>query len=170
MIVLETKATKNFMKSLLTDELFDSFLVEEAVIRTYNTFHIDGHLIKEFYSSEELEALENSKKSTDFSYWGDVRPFCFQLIKGKKTPVSFKVVLHATPWLIGKIAANPECGVAANLIRSLVLNIRYDNGKVTCMTGSSLTTFIMDKSVEKLWDNFIRQWLSRVGLDFEVVS
>ena len=33
-------------------------------------------------------------------------------------------------------AANPECGVAANLIRSLGLNIRYDNGKVTCITGS----------------------------------
>lgn len=157
------------MNSLLRSEQFDSFLVEEAVITTFNTFHIDGHLVKEFYSSEELETLESSRKSLVFSSWSDIRPVCFQLIKGKKTPVSFKVVLHATPQLIEKIAANPECGVAANLIRSLVLNVRYDNGKVTCITGSAFTTFIMDKSVDRLWETYVRQLLSGFGLDFEEV-
>lgn len=167
MIALEIKGTKNIMNALLLSEQFDSFLVEEAVITTFNTFHIDGHLVKEFYSSEELEELENSHKSTVFSCWSDIRPVCFQLIKGKKTPVSFRVVLHAAPQLIEKIAAAPECGVAASLIRSLVLNIRYDNGKVTCVTGSGFTTFIMDKSVETLWDAYVRQLLSGFGLDFE---
>ncbi|MDE6219031.1 MAG: hypothetical protein K2G51_01095 [Lachnospiraceae bacterium] len=169
MIALEIKGTKNMMNSLLRSEQFDSFLVEEAVITTFNTFHIDGHLVKEFYSSEELETLESSRKSLVFSSWSDIRPVCFQLIKGKKTPVSFKVVLHATPQLIEKIAANPECGVAANLIRSLVLNVRYDNGKVTCITGSAFTTFIMDKSVDRLWETYVRQLLSGFGLDFEEV-
>lgn len=169
MIALEIKGTKNIMNALLLTGQFDSFLVEEAVITTFNTFHIDGHLVADFYSSEELEELENNQKSTVFSYWSDIRPVCFQLIKGKKTPVSFKVVLHAAPQLSEKIAANPECGVAANLIRSLILNIRYDNGKVTCVTGSAFTTFIMDKSVEKLWDTYVRQLLSGFGLDFEEI-
>lgn len=169
MIALEIKGTKNVMNALLRSEQFDSFLVEEAVITTFNTFHIDGHLVKEFYSSEELEELEKNQKSTAFSYWSEIRPVCFQLIKGKKTPVSFKVVLHAAPQLIEKIAANPECGVAANLIRSLVLNIRYDSGKVTCITGSAFTTFVMDKSVERLWDTYVRQLLSGFGLDFEEI-
>lgn len=169
MIALEIKITKNIMNALLLSEQFDSFLVEEAIITTYNTFHIDGHLIKDFYTNEELELLECEEKSTSFSYWKDIRPFCFQLVKGKKTPVSFKVVLHATPQLIEKIAANPECGVAANLIRSLVLNIRYDSGKVTCITGSAFTTFVMDKSVDRLWDAYMRQLLSDFGLDFEEI-
>lgn len=169
MIALEIKGTKNIMNALLLTGQFDSFLVEEAVITTFNTFHIDGHLVADFYSGEELEELENNQKSTVFSYWSDIRPVCFQLIKGKKTPVSFKVVLHAAPQLMEKIAANPECGVAANLIRSLILNIRYDNGKVTCVTGSAFTTFIMDKSVEKLWDAYVRQLLSGFGLDFEEI-
>lgn len=169
MIALEIKGTKNIMNALLRSGQFDSFLVEEAVITTFNTFHIDGHLVKAFYSSEELEALETSQKSTVFSCWSDIRPVCFELIKGKKTPVSFKVVLHAAPQLIEKIAANPECGVAANLIRSLGLNIRYDNGKVTCLTGSAFTTFVMDKSVERLWDAYVRQLLSGFGLDFEEI-
>lgn len=169
MIALEIKGTKNVMNALLRSEQFDSFLVEEAVITTFNTFHIDGHLVKAFYSSEELEELEKNQKSTTFSYWSEIRPVCFQLIKGKKTPVSFKVVLHAAPQLIEKIAANPECGVAANLIRSLVLNIRYDSGKVSCITGSAFTTFVMDKSVERLWDIYVRQLLSGFGLDFEEI-
>ncbi len=169
MIALEIKITKNIMNALLLSEQFDSFLVEEAIITTYNTFHIDGHLVKDFYTNEELELLESEEKSTTFSYWQDIRPFCLQLIKGKKTPVSFKVILHAAPLLIEKIAANPECGVAANLIRSLVLNIRYDNGKVTCITGSAFTTFVMDKSVDKLWDAYMRQLLSDFGLDFEEI-
>ncbi|MDE6054226.1 MAG: hypothetical protein K2G55_10785 [Lachnospiraceae bacterium] len=169
MIALEIKETKNIMNALLISGQFDSFLVEEAVITTFNTFHIDGHLVKDFYSSEELEEFEKNQKSTVFSRWNDIRPVCFQLIKGRKTPVSFKVVLHATPQLIEKIAANPECGVAANLIRSLVLNIRYDNGKVACITGSAFTTFIMDKSIDRLWDAYVRQLLSSFGLDFEEI-
>ncbi len=167
MIALEIKITKNMMNALLLSEQFDSFLVEEAVITTYNTFHIDGHLVREYYSNEEWAHLEAEYPSTIFSSWKEIRPHCFQLIKGKKTPASFKVVLHAAPALIEKIAANPECGVAANLIRSLVLNIRYENGKVTCITGSAFTTFVMDKSVERLWDAYVRQFLSGLGLDFE---
>ena len=153
MIALEIKGTKNIMNALLRSDQFDSFLVEEAVITTFNTFHIDGHLVKEFYSSEELEELERNQQSTLFSYWNEIRPVCFQLIKGKKTPVSFRVVLHAAPQLVEKIAANPECGVAANLIRSLVLNIRYDSGKVTCVTGSAFTTGALWSEIQGLPDS-----------------
>ncbi len=167
MTALEIKVTKSIMNALLVTEQFDDFFVEEVAVTTFNSFYIDGRIVKEFYSSEELEEQNNSGKTLEFSCWKMIRPICFQLIKGKKTPVSFKVVLHAAPELIEKIAASPECGVAANLIRSLVLNIRYDNGKVTCITGSAFTTFVMDKSVDKLWDAYTRQFLSKIGLDFE---
>ena len=170
MNALEIKVTKDIMNALLLSDKFDCFLTAEAVITTFNTFHIDGHLVKDFYSQEELEELKSSEKSIEFSYLKVLRPFCFQLIKGKKTPVSFKVVLHAAPELIKKIAANPDCQVADNFIRSLVLNIRYEKGKVTCITGSAFTTFVMDKSVDKLWDLYVRQLLSDFGLDFEELS
>jgi hypothetical protein len=157
------------MNLLLISKQFDGFLMENAVITTFNTFNIDGHIEKEFYNSEELEALKEAGKSLEFSFWEDIRPICFDLIKGKKTPVSFKVVLLASNALIEKIAANPECGVAANLIRSLIINIRYDNGKVICVTGTSLTTFVMDKSIEKLWDEYVKRSFSEFGIDFEEV-
>ena len=146
-------------------EKFDAFLVEEASVTTFNTFEIDGHIVKDFYTSEEIEAAGGALPV--FSQWKDIRPICFQLIKGKKTPVSFKVVLHASPELTAQIAQNPECGVDASLIRSLGLNIRYDKGRVTCVTGTAFTTFIMDKSVDTLWDQYIRSFLAEAGLDFE---
>lgn len=167
MTALEIKVTKDIMNALLLSEQFDSFLVEEVVITTFNTFHIDGHFVKEFYNREELAEWEDAGKSTDFSYWKDIRPVCFQLIKGRKPPASFRVVLHAAPELIREIAAAPECQTAANLIRSLVLNIRYGNGKAACITGSAFTTFVMDKSVDNLWDAYVRRLLTGFGLDFE---
>lgn len=164
MISLQIKVTKNMMNALLASECFDTFLLEEAAITTFNTFRIDGHVVKDFYTADELSEI-----SSEFSFWRDIRPFCFQLIKGKKTPVSFKVVLHAPKALVEKIAATPECGVAANLIRALALNIRYDNGRVLCVTGSAYSTFIMDKSAELLWDAYVRHMLSELGIDFEAL-
>lgn len=162
MISLQIKITKNMMNALLASECFDSFLLEEAVITTFNTFHIDGHIVKDFYTAEEL-----SENNSVFSLWKEIRPLCFQIVKGKKTPVAFKVVLHAPDALVEKIAADPECGVAANMIRALALNIRYDNGHVLCVTGSSYTTFIMDKSAERLWDMYIRRMLLDLNIDYE---
>lgn len=162
MISLQVKVTKNMMNALLASECFDAFLLEEAAITTFNTFHIDGHIVKDFYTADE-----HSELASEFSLWRDIRPFCFQLIKGKKTPVSFRVVLHAPTALVEKIAADPECGVAANMIRALALNIRYDNGHVLCVTGSAYNTFLMDKSAEKLWDAHVRHMLSELNIDFE---
>lgn len=155
------------MNALLVSEQFDSFLVEEASLTTFNTFHIDGHIVKEFYSSEEIEAMEHGLP--DFSLWKDIRPTCFQLIKGKKTPVSFRVVLHASPALVTSVVNHSDCEVSADLIRSLVLNIRYDNGHVTCVTGTSFTTFLMDKTTDAVWDSYIRRFFSEMQLDFEEV-
>lgn len=167
MTALEIKGTKNFMNVLLASEQFDAFLVEEASVTTFNTFEIDGHIVKDFYTAEEIEAAGGALPV--FSRWKDIRPVCFQLIKGKKTPVAFRVILHAAPALVARLAASPECGVEENLIRSLALNIRYDHGKVTCVTGTAFTTFIMDKSVDALWDRYIREFFAKQQLDFEVL-
>ena len=51
MIALQIKEVKSFMGKLLGTECFDSFLLEEAVITTYNTFHIDGRINREFFSN-----------------------------------------------------------------------------------------------------------------------
>ena len=48
MIALKIINVKNFMAKLLTQDVFQNFLLEEASITTYNTFVIDGHLMEAF--------------------------------------------------------------------------------------------------------------------------
>ena len=48
----QIKELKNFMAKLLATDAFDDFLLAEATITTYNTFIIDGHLVKEFFSGD----------------------------------------------------------------------------------------------------------------------
>ena len=54
MIALKITNVKKFMGKLLASEAFDSFVIEEASISTYNTFLIDVLQYRDFYSSEEL--------------------------------------------------------------------------------------------------------------------
>ena len=86
---------KDFMNKLLLSDTFDYFLLEEGTIITANGFQIDGRVRKEFYTKEEQE--DENLCPYEFSLWKDIRPLCFQLIKGKRTPLSFKFVLLLMP-------------------------------------------------------------------------
>ena len=80
---------KTFMSILLKKQEFDEFLLKEASITTYNTFTIDGHIKEAFYTKDEFDEL----KYKQFSTWADIKPICFNLIKGKKLPITFKIIL-----------------------------------------------------------------------------
>ena len=154
MIALQVKEVKSFMGKLLGSSCFDSFLLEEATISTYNTFHIDGHMNRDFFSSEEWDDPE--LRPDDFSAWKNVRPLCFDLIKGRKTPSGFKFILHLMPRFI-----------PADQVKALVLTCKYDGSGLTLVTGTAFHTFIMDKSVDVLWDRTVRTFLTKKGIGFD---
>lgn len=151
---------KKFMNCLLLKETFDNFLLEEATITTYNTFTIDGHIQSDFYSADELDELPDKTLST----WGMIKPHCFNLIKGSKLPIRFKIVLKASSSYTEKLLNENPCGLSLKDIGGLYINIRYDSkhtlsGEVTgsatldCISMASLNIFSMDKTLEKAWDN-----------------
>ena len=92
MIAVKISSKKDFMAKLLTTELFDSYYVEEATIETFNTFNIDGHINRDFYKNDDLEG--ESAVPDEYSKWSELRTLCFDLIKGKRTPLGFKFILH----------------------------------------------------------------------------
>ena len=92
MLALKIMSTKNFMNHLLVTDTFDNFLLSEATISTANTYQIDGHINKEFYSSQDLDMVP--PLPYEFSEWKDMKSLCFNLIKGKRTPLFFKIILH----------------------------------------------------------------------------
>ncbi len=161
MITLKIQHTKDFMAKLLAGNTFDSFLLEEAVIETYNTFSIDGHIHKEFYQSD----LEENNSTYTLSQWSDMKQICFNLIKGKNTPLGFKFILHLKPD-VAQTALEPD-GNVDNLSSDYIINIKFREGIVTITSAVSIKIFTLDKTADNLWDSYIKQFLAQNNLDFE---
>ena len=90
MTALQITSMKQFMNHLLVADTFEPFLLEEAVISTASTFTIDGHVNQEFYGKEE----ENpSLPVWEFRPWSEVKGLCFDLIKGRRTPLFYHTFL-----------------------------------------------------------------------------
>lgn len=156
MIAEQIKDIKNFMSKLLIDSSFDKFLVSNVSITTYNTFEIDGHIKKEFFSNEEFESLPDSH----LSFWSKLRPFCFSLIKGNKTPVKFRMIFALNRTQIEQLITSNQISINADDVNELFLNIKYENNTLTYVTGTSLKIFTIDKSLETAFDTYISDFIS----------
>ena len=149
---------KNFMGKLLVGTEFDDYLVSEVSITTYNTFTINGRINKNFYSEEELEQISERENS----YWKELKPICYDLIKGKKTPLKFKMVFSLTRQNIEKKLVESGLNYSANDINGLFLNILYEKDVLVCTTGISMNLFTLDKSIEEYWDNDVQKLVEKL--------
>lgn len=165
MISFQIKNIKNFMSHFLASDAFDVFLLTEASITTYNTFFIDGKQNKEFYTDEEW--ADASVRPYDYSMWKDMKALCFHLIKGTHTPVNFKFVLHILPSYVESILADDSVTVPASQVKALVLTAKYDSNGLFLTTGTSLHTFIPDKSADVVWDKYMKSFLTNAHIDYE---
>lgn len=157
---------RNFMNQLLLTDSFDYFLLEEGTIITANTFILDGHIHKEFYSKEEQE--DEQLCPYNFSLWKDIRPLCFQLIKGRRTPLSFKFVLLLIPEHMERILQNGDF-TTHQLVKAFTLTVKYDGTAATLITGISTHSFLMDKTPEQLWDNAFVKFMEKKQLVWEEI-
>lgn len=165
MTALKILDTKKIMTYLLSGTMFDRFLVEECSITTYNTFHIDGRIRKEFYPAEEASMLPDSA----FSAWTDIKPFCFQLIKGKNTPLNFKFVFHLSSEDMLAFLKETTLSFSPTDINALVITLKYDGTSITCTTGTSLFLFTLDKSLDTSWDRYISDFFLHNEINFEAL-
>ena len=152
-------SAKNCMSHLLLKDTFDTFLFIEGEFTTFNKFTISGYLQEDFFD----EKLEET-----YSRWEKIRDFCFQIIRGKRTPLNFKIVLALPDDQIpafltahGLTAYRPED------IEGLYLNFHYDGSTLQCITGTSLKTFSMDKSIEREWDTEVKSILKSKNIEGE---
>lgn len=164
MISLKIEHTKDFMNKLLLGEDFDSFLVKEAVIATFTTIQLEGSRNLEFYTPEEQETL-----GTDCAYvrWAEVKPLCLQMIKGKKTPLHFKFVFKLSEKNVEKLLRQTGLPFITRDITGLFFHIRFDSGIITCITGTALNIFTMDKSLDQEWDQMVQRFLQKLQLDYQ---
>lgn len=158
MIILNLK-TKNCMQHLLLKPTFDSFSLIEGEITTYNTFRIDGYIHKKFYEDAPQK---------EYSSWGDLREFCFHIIRGKRTPLNFRFILSLPKEEFEAFLIDQEIPSLSHTdIQGLYLNFKYDGTNLQCITGTSLNIFTMDKTLENIWDNYARKFFLNQEIDFE---
>ena len=167
MLALKINSMKSFMNHLLVADTFDNFLLVEAIISTSNTYQIDGHINKAFFSGEEIDSKETPPY--DFALWKDMKALCFDLIKGKRTPLFFKFVFHLKPEIVGKLLATGNCSLPPEQIKALVLTIKYDGTQAVLTTGSSYHTFVMSQEPDVIWDKALQQFLNKQEIAYELL-
>lgn len=166
MQALQITSMKQFMNQLLVSEDFHIFLLEEAVISTANTYTIDGHINRDFYPAEE----QNEETIPyEFQPWSELKGLCFNLIKGKRTPLYFKFVFHLKPELIQNLLTKQGVEADLSTIKAFVLTIKYDGSRAILTTGTSYHTFVLNKEPEAVWDKALQQYLAQKGCAFEVL-
>lgn len=166
MTALQITSMKNFMYRLLSTESFDIFLLEEAVIGTANTFTIDGHVNKDFFQAEDGV---NTLEIPEFRPWSELKSLCFDLIKGKRTPLFFRFTLQLKPELAAALLRKENCDVAPEQVKALALNIRYDGTKAVLTTATAYYTFLMSKEPDAIWDRALAKYLDREGIAYEIL-
>lgn len=155
---------RDFMKKLLLADTFDTFLLTEAAVTTYVTFHVDGQLHEDYFGADEAEQLAVEK--CGYVLWRRLRPFFFELMKGKNTPLSFRIVFRLAPHNVSALIRQSGLAVAAEDVDGLFLNVRYDGKELVCTSGTALHVFSLDKSLEHAWDGMLERFFKKKEIPF----
>lgn len=158
MISLKLCSMKDATRRLLIEEDFDFFSVLEASVVSYITFSMDGHCNADFYEDDEEKPRLVS--------WKKLRPICYDIIRGKKTPVSF----HIEFFLTGEEAAARFCEPDLTLnhdIEGYTVRLTYRSRALSLSTGTVFSTFSMDRESEHLFDECLLHWIKNIPLETE---
>lgn len=151
MISLKILEMNRFMGKLLKSESFDGFLMKEGFLRTGMEYGFKGRVFPEYYDASEQE-----QHTEDYTYWGEVKPFVFELVKGKHTPLAFSFTLLLAKNPAAEFLARRQVNVGEDT-PSLFLQIRFEHGMGRVITGTARNTFTLDKTLEEAWDTEVKQ-------------
>ena len=145
------------MRKLLLQNIFDKFELVEGEVVTMVTWTVDGSLHKEFFGEEETDQAP----ARDHCLWGEIRPVIYEMIKGKTLPVKFSFVLRLPDAGMQRMLEKHQLTQLSDTLAGLFLNIRYQNRKLSCTTGLSYKSFVLDKSMDKIWDEAAGHFLQQ---------
>ena len=151
MISIKITDIKKFTNSLFIDNTFDDFRLIEGSVSTFATYDITGRVNKNFY--------DDKSNLPDYNSWSMLKPCFFYLIKGKRLPLSFKIVLSCPDNIRQDLSSDSTC--------TFLVNVRFAGNLLSVTTGYSRSTFSLDKEPEKSWDEFVLSFLNSHGFDYE---
>lgn len=153
MIMLQPEI-KTCMAELLLKDTFDRFAFIEGEITTYCKFSVSGYLQPDFFDDVLVE---------NYASWSQLREYCFSIIKGKRTPLHFKLI-YALSKADLEHFLKEHSALSSKEVQGLYLNFSYNGSILTCTTGTSFHTFTMDRSLEHLWDQWVKEFFSKKSI------
>lgn len=165
MIHITITDIKSFVRKLLMEEVFDTFLLVEANVKSNVNYHISGRINKDFFDSDELEEMG----CTEYAAWRTTRPHVLNVIKGKKQPLSFKIVFILSNPNIERIIEKNNLPLSVDDVAYLALNIYFDGNNMTATTIASLKSFSLDKTLENLWDKNVLAFFKHNEIPVEII-
>lgn len=167
MIALELTDIKDFMNKLLRSDVFDHFLLQEAMITSSATYTINGQITKGFFTEEEIEELHLD--GCRFLPFSMLKGNCFDLIKGKKTPSAFRFVFLLSPTNMAKTIAAVGSSYTASDVTGMYINLKYQNQMLSLTTGIAYSIFSTDKTLESEWDKMVIKFLKQHEIAFDEI-
>ena len=87
MLALQILELKDFTTKLFLGDVFHRFYFVEGSFTTFITHTLDGAVHKDFYDSD-------CQPEQTYCYWEEVRPHCYSIIRGKRSPLRFQIVFQ----------------------------------------------------------------------------
>lgn len=171
-----------FMAALLTGQQFDAWQLRTCRLGVASAVSIDGAINSAYYTEEE-----NETRSGDFLLWQAVRPVVCSLVKGNRTPSYMNITLAMSSGAYALLKSTLPAAASGALPESLPeglpeqswqINIRYERtqdeeGKsaqnLLITTATSSSSFSMDRTGEKVWDQLLPLLLQTSGLELSEV-
>ena len=98
-----------------------------------------------------------------------LQPKIRDLIKGRTLPLQMAFVLRLAPANVEKLIRQAGISISADDIAGLFINLQYQRGKLTCVTGSSLKIFLPDKTLDHVWDDMVSRLLRQQNIPYEIL-
>ena len=96
-----------------------------------------------------------------------LRTNCFDLIKGRQTPSSFKFLFLLSPENMEHTLSSLHSAFTVSDISGFFINIRYQSQLLTLTTGISYNIFSADKTLDSEWDKLVMKFLANNDINFK---
>ncbi len=144
---------KQFMQLLFQGNALDRYQFVSATIQTDISYSLDGHINRQFFQEDELEALH--LHDIPYMPWAIAKEKVFQLIKGKKIPTQLKIVLKCNQDDMNTFLSSTHSSLNSNDIDGFFLNILFQENKLNVICGISYKIFTLEKEIEQEFSSSI---------------
>lgn len=157
MIQLTADNPGQFMNTLVSGELFDTFLLYELAMDMTYHMSIDGKVNPDALRDEEKADYDEIA----YMPWPKIKPMILAAIKHASKPLAMKLVLTLPLKATMDIQYRTKPDLAQPPVQGFLINIHYNGQTVTVTTAVNYKDFILDKSFEQAFEQMMIQYFKK---------